>query len=158
MLACGASEACKQSDDYCSAARRNLITCRLMFMWEILFFEILQATSKEIYKTENVQTGAVLQERRLLPPRCMFLTHRNTLNHYYVSTLSLHDNFQLNNTLSSHSRRQKSTAAALFLFKCDSFNSCFCVQKGSAGSRSRSETARRRNSCFFYRRGEKSSE
>lgn len=59
--------------------------------------------------------------------RCMFLTHRNTVNHYYVSTLSPHDNFQLNNTFSSHSQEQNGAADALFLLTYDSFDSCVFV-------------------------------
>lgn len=70
---------------------------------------------------KNMRYPSVLAASSLL--RCMFLTHKNTVNHYYVSTLSPHDNFKLNNTFFSHSQQQNGTAAALFLFKYDSFNS-----------------------------------
>ncbi len=96
-----------------------------MFIYtrETFFFVILQLLQRNPQNKEckNMRYPSVLAASSLL--RCMFLTHKNTVNHYYVSTLSPHDNFQLNNTFFSHSQRQNRTAAGIFLFKCDSFNS-----------------------------------
>ena len=58
-----------------------------------------------------------------LPPpprlRCMFPTHRNTVNHRYVSRLSPRDNFQLNNTFFSPTTERLS-GRFIFLSKHDS--------------------------------------
>lgn len=63
---------------------------------------------------------------------CLFLTHKNTVNHYYVSILSPHDNFHLNNAFSSLSLEQRSTAAALLLFNGSAASLCSTLQNDSA--------------------------
>lgn len=84
---------------------------------------------------------------------CMFLTHKSTVNHYYVSVLSPHDNSHLNNAFSSRSLEQHSIAPALFLFKYDSFNSsaaslCSTLQNCSAWGQSWAEETRL-ETCLF---------